>query len=189
VLGVAAFQLVNVQSHFTHDSSEELSEIRECGENKFYSVAISRCVECGKCGSNMYEKVKCHRDVDTVCGWCLSDNPITNDDFFHECEEYIGLLKKFRKELSSELQVIREEGKTVSGNPHLILYALVCVIPIALVFVTVWMCCMQRKYTRVINVTPPQLSEIDDHNIIFAANQIREKFANKRGGKIPYEHL
>jgi len=192
VLGIAIFQLGNAEyvldSSESSEDVERSSEVNKCGKGKYFSLRNAQCLECGKCGSNMYEKIKCHENVDTVCDWCLADNPVRNDAFFHECDEYIQVFGKFRKELKAEMQLVREESESASGKRYWVFYALLFMVPASILLLTFWLCCMQRKYTRVINVTPPQLSEMDDHNIIFAANHLREKVATKRGS-VPYEYL
>jgi hypothetical protein len=65
---------------------------------------------CGTCGAGLYEKSKCNDRQDTVCGWCSSDNPTLNEDFFEVCNDDKKLLERFRKLWKEDLQEEREES-------------------------------------------------------------------------------
>jgi len=183
VLSLAARQWVNA------NDIDFSTETAECKENEFFSTKSERCLECSQCGLDLYEKVKCSQFRDTVCDGCFAEDPFHNEDYFSKCQSYA----QFYKQLTAIFKQTREgaellEPKEPSNRWQWGLYALVVSISLASLLLSFWMFCMRRKYIRVINVTPPQLSDIDDHNIIYAAKHVREKLASK-GASVPYEYL
>lgn len=55
-------------------------------------------------------KSKCRDNQDTVCDWCLSENPVLNENFFQECNDYKKLVERFRKLWKDDLQEERVES-------------------------------------------------------------------------------
>ena len=139
--------------------------------------------------ANLYEKSKCDGARDTVCDWCLSENPTLNENFFEECKDYKKLVERFRKLWREDLHEEREESDSkYLGNWTWLLYSLLAGVSCISLLLSFWMFCARRKYTRVINVAPPQLTDADNHNIIYAAKQIRDNL-RKKGSTIDYEYL
>lgn len=55
----------------------------------------------------MYSRSVCMPDKDTVCDWCLSDNPKRNADYEVKCADWI--------QVKEELDAIAEEKSRDSG--------------------------------------------------------------------------
>ncbi|KAI6187860.1 hypothetical protein M3Y98_00291200 [Aphelenchoides besseyi] len=171
-------------------SSEEVEDAK-CPQNYYFSETRNRCMICTECGTNLYEKEECQPDRDTVCDWCLTKNPTMNEEYFRQCDDYKKLYDKLREELKADISEGHHRTTQMSSKRFDWLLWLVFVFAAAcfviVIFTVGCLSCMRRRYTRVINVSPPELSEIDQHNIIYAAKQIREKF-DKRG-EVNYEYL
>lgn len=173
------------------ESIEIVEDEKKCPSNYYFSERHNRCSECTECGVNLYEKEKCEHNKDTVCDWCLTANPSMNEEYFRQCNEYTQLYEKLRDELKAEISEGRQSLGISSKRFDWLLW-LICVLATAcftvVVFAVGCLCCVRKRYTRVINVSPPELNDVDQHNIIFAAKQVREKLA-KRGGEVNYEYL
>jgi len=177
-------------------SSSSTEDEEDCPRDFFRSRY--GCRQCTVCGPKLYEKKSCQPEADTVCDWCLTEEPTLNEDFFESCEEYrkgaaAAWSDKFqaelREELKSLLDEMTEEERQSSVTANCVGFALAFLI--MLVPSVLLGCCVyrlrSRAYTRVISVTPPELNEVDQHNIIFAAKQIRDKLSKKHGTQ--YEFL
>jgi len=198
VLSFVVCQIVNAASNSDLNSlssfeSESSSKEGSCTEVQFFSKRSERCLECSKCGSELYVKKECSEFHDTVCDGCFAESPAHNEDYFSKCKSFRDFYKKLSKAFENiRSEIGKNEQPTVNNsnsNWLLILYVVVSCVSLFAMLATVCMCCMRGKYTRVINVSPPRFSEIDDHNIIYAAEKAREKLANKRKSSVPYEYL
>jgi len=177
-------------------SSSSAEDEKDCPQSSFRTPY--GCRECTVCGPKLYEKESCKPEADTVCDWCLSEEPTLSEDFFESCAEYqkgaaSAWSDKFQTELKEELKALLAEVKedarssnTMANCLGFLLALLVLLVPSLLLG-----CCVyrlrSRAYARVITVTPPELNDVDQHNIIFAAKQIRDKLSKKHGTK--YEFL
>jgi len=192
----SAYRASDSEGSSSASASSSVEDEKDC-QRDFYRSRYG-CRECTVCGPKLYEKQSCQPDADTVCDWCLSEEPTLNEDFFESCEEHrlnaaAAMSNKFQTELRQELkellqEVAEEERQTnVAANcAGFLLALLILLVPSVLLG-----CCVYRlrsgAYTRVISVMPPELNEADQHNIVFAAKQIRDKLGKKHGTN--YEFL
>ncbi|KAI6176731.1 TNFR-Cys domain-containing protein [Aphelenchoides bicaudatus] len=196
LLSAIAFQVsfatLNLQLDSSSiESTEQNSDSGEiaCGKGEYFSERAGKCELCTACGSNLYVKSKCRDNQDTICDWCLSENPVLNENFFQECNDYKKLVERFRKLWKDDLQEERVESDAkYLGNWTWLFYSLLAGVACMSLILSFWLFCARRQYTRVITVAPPQLTEADNHNIIYAAKQIRDKLT-KKSGSVDYEYL
>jgi len=121
-----------------------------------------------------------------------------NEDFFESCAEYrkgaaSAWSEKFQSELKEELKALLAEVNKEARDSNAMANLLGFLLAMLVLFVPSLLlgCCVyrlrSRTYARVVTVTPPELNDVDQHNIIFAAKQIRDKLSKKHGTK--YEFL
>ncbi|CAD5215510.1 unnamed protein product [Bursaphelenchus okinawaensis] len=165
------FSLVLICSQLAYCNVYDLSsESGECPEGFFFSEVINNCKVCATCGPSMYIKKECGGDQDTLCDYCLSENPTYSEDFFNRCDDYRKLFKILN--LEKYPTMLRKEQPRYHGI-NWALASLVAAISVALILTINK--CVRRPAFREVTILPPELSEEEKRNIIFAAEHLRNK--------------
>uniref|UniRef100_A0A1I7STJ1 TNFR-Cys domain-containing protein n=1 Tax=Bursaphelenchus xylophilus TaxID=6326 RepID=A0A1I7STJ1_BURXY len=165
------FSVVILCSQLAYSIQESVSQ--ECDEETFFDGYD--CKRCATCGPTMYIKKACSESTDTVCDYCLNERPTLNEDFYTRCNDYRKLFENLKGDVSPRLHAHFEGTYQHYHGINWALASLVAAISVALILTINK--CIRRPAFREVTITPPELTEEEKQNIIFAAEHLR----NKRG--------
>ena len=183
-----------------------------CPKGQF-RLSDGNCKQCSNCGPDFYERQPCKDNRDTRCESCYSEFAKSGlGDFDEKCAETIQLRREFRRVMAAQYERERKASagfqsqvqSTVHFTPvhhldgagwwkaELAVEMAFYLALIALVLAVIRFLCKARPSAgtyRTVQISPPALDDMDQKNIVRAADSIREKLGKKGYDRLEEEFI